>query len=129
MPFFNIVAETNENTVVTEYTPLPKRADGYQSEAELEADFISMLCEQGYGRLNIHTEAELIANLRAELQRLNNFTFTDDEWQRFFSSVLANSADGIVEKTRMIQEDSVQVLKRDDGTTKSIPVINKLIKK
>lgn len=125
MPFFNIVAETNENTVVTEYMPLPKRADGYQSEAELEADFISMLCEQGYTRLTIHTEAELIANLRAELQRLNNFTFTDDEWQRFFSSVLANSADGIVEKTRMIQEDSVQVLKCDDGTTKNITLIDK----
>lgn len=125
MPFFNIVAETNENTVVTEYTPLPKHADGYQSEAALEADFIQMLCDQGYGRLNIHTEAELITNLRAELQRLNNFAFTDDEWQRFFSSVLANSADGIVEKTRMIQEDSVQVLKRDDGTTKNITLIDK----
>ncbi|MDY2700311.1 MAG: type I restriction endonuclease subunit R, partial [Lachnospiraceae bacterium] len=125
MPYFNIVAETNENTVVTEYTPLPRRADSYQSEAELEAEFIRMLCEQGYTRLNIHTEAELIANLRAELQRLNSYTFSDDEWQRFFSSVLANSADGIVEKTRRIQEDSVQALRRDDGTTKNITLIDK----
>ena len=125
MPYFNIVAETNENTVVTEYTPLPRRADSYQSEAELEAEFIRMLCEQGYTRLSIHTEAELIANLRAELQRLNSDTFSDDEWQRFFSSVLANSADGIVEKTRRIQEDSVQALRRDDGTTKNITLIDK----
>ena len=125
MPFFNIVAETNENTVVTEYTPLPKRSDGYQSEAELEADFIRMLCEQGYTRLNIHTEGELIANLRKEMERLNNYTFTDGEWQRFFSSVLAKEGDGIVQKTRVIQEDSVQVLKRDDGTTKNITLIDK----
>ena len=53
MPYFNIVAETNENTVVTEYEPVPKRAEAYQSEAQLEKEFISMLCEQGYSYLRI----------------------------------------------------------------------------
>ena len=48
MPYFNIVAQTNENTVVTEYEPVKKRSDEYQSEAALEQEFIRMLCEQGY---------------------------------------------------------------------------------
>lgn len=56
MPYFNIVAETNENTVVTEYEPLKHRSDQYQSEADLEKEFIRMLCEQGYEYLPIHTE-------------------------------------------------------------------------
>ena len=38
MPYFNIVAETNENTVVTEYEPVKVRADQYQSEAALEKE-------------------------------------------------------------------------------------------
>ena len=64
MPFFNIVAATNENTVVTEYEPVKARSDSYQSEAELEKEFIRMLTEQGYTYLNIHTEADLVRNLR-----------------------------------------------------------------
>ena len=125
MPYFNIVAETNENTVVTEYIPLPKSTAGYQSEAELESKFISDLCEQGYTRLNIHTEDELIANLRRELERLNNYAFSDSEWQQFFSNCLANQTMGIEDKTRLIQEDNVQVLKRDDGTSRNITLIDK----
>ena len=64
MPFFNIVAATNENTVVTEYEPVKARSDSYQSEAELEKEFIRMLTEQGYTYLNIHSEEDLIRNLR-----------------------------------------------------------------
>ena len=56
MPYFNIVAQTNENTVVTEYEPVKAKSDSYQSEAELEKDFIRMLSEQGYEYLKIHTE-------------------------------------------------------------------------
>ena len=57
MPYFNIVAQTNENTVVTAYEPAKARSDSYQSEAELEREFIIMLSEQGYKYLPIHTEA------------------------------------------------------------------------
>ena len=67
MPYFNIVAQTNENTVVTEYEPVKLKSDSYQSEAELEKDFIKMLQEQGYEYLQIHTEADFIANLRSKL--------------------------------------------------------------
>ena len=125
MSYFNIVAQTNENTVVTEYEPISKRSDAYQSEAALEKEFIRMLCEQGYEYLPIHTEKDLIGNLRRKLEVLNDYTFTDGEWDRFFSNSIANQNDGIAEKTRRIQEDFVQVLKRDDGTSKNIKFIDK----
>ena len=102
MPFFNIVAETNENTVVTDYTPLPRTADAYQSEAELEKEFIEKLCEQGYAYLTIHTEKELIANLRTKLEELNHYTFSDSEWDKFFKNCIANQNEGIVEKTELV---------------------------
>ena len=125
MPYFNIVAQTSENTVVTEYEPVKARSDSYQSEAELEREFIRLLCEQGYEYLAIHTEADLISNLREKLEELNNYQFSDDEWKRFFSDCIANANDGIVEKTHKIQEDNVQVLKRDDGSSKNITLIDK----
>ena len=125
MPFFNIVAATSENTVVTEYEPVKARSDSYQSEAELEQEFIRLLCEQGYEYLQIHTEKDLIANLRLQLEKLNNYHFSEDEWRRFFADSIANANEGIVEKTRKIQEDNVQVLKRDDGSSKNITIIDK----
>ena len=125
MPYFNIVAETNENTVVTEYEPVKVRADQYQSEAALEKEFIRMLCDQGYEYLSIHTEKDLIVNLRTKLEELNNYKFTDTEWHQFFHSTVANPNEHIVEKTRKIQEDNVHVLKRDDGSSKNITLIDK----
>jgi type I restriction enzyme R subunit len=125
LPYFNIVAETSENTVVTEYEPVKARSESYQSEAALEKEFIRLLCEQGYEYLPIHTEADLVANLRAQLEKLNAYCFTDAEWERFFKNSLSNQNEGITEKTRRIQEDNVQVLKRDDGTSKNITLIDK----
>ena len=125
MSYFNIVAATNENTVVTEYEPVKTRSDNYQSESELEKEFIRLLCEQGYDYLPIHTEEDLIKNLRAKLEELNNYIFSDTEWERFFSDKIANKNEGIVEKTRKIQEDFVQVLKRDDAMSKNIMLIDK----
>ena len=125
MPYFNIVAQTNENTVVTEYEPVNAKSDSYQSEAELEKDFIRMLQEQGYEYLQIHTEADLVANLRTKLEALNNYSFTDNEWDFFFRNAIANQNEGIEDKARKIQEDHVQVLKRDDGTSKNIALIDK----
>lgn len=125
MSYFNIVAETNENTVVTEYKPIAVRSENYQSEAALEKEFIKMLGEQGYEYIRIRSESDLIDNLRKQLEKLNNYTFTDNEWKRFFSESIANSNEGIVEKTRKIQEDYVQVLKRDTGESKNIKLIDK----
>lgn len=125
MSYFNIVAQSSESTVVTEYKPQDKRSEAYQSEAQLEAEFIRLLREMNYERLTIHKEADLILNLRRKLSALNNYEFSDDEWNRFFSEVIANTNNGIVEKTRLIQEDHVQVLKRDDGSSKNIMLIDK----
>lgn len=85
MPYFNILVETSENTVVTEYEPVKKRSDSYQSEAELEQEFIRLLCEQGYEYLLIHTEKDLIANLRKKLEELNNYRFSEHRMGGFFS--------------------------------------------
>lgn len=123
--YFNIVAQSSESTVVTEYKPQSKRSEAYQSEADLEKEFIRLLCELGYGRLTIHKEADLIANLRTQLEKLNNYRFTDGEWKRFWDEVLANTNSGILEKTRLIQEDYVQVLRRDNGESKNIQLIDK----
>ena len=98
MPYFNIVAQTNENTVVTEYEPVKLKSDSYQSEAELEKDFIKMLQEQGYEYLQIHTEADLIANLRSKLEALNNYSFSDNEWKFFFKNAIANQNEGIEDR-------------------------------
>ena len=125
MSYFNIVAQSTESTVVTEYKPQSKRSDAYQSEAALEQEFIRLLCELGYERLTIHKEADLIANLRTQLEKLNNYRFTDGEWKRFWDEVLANTNSGILEKTRLIQEDYVQVLRRDNGESKNIQLIDK----
>ena len=91
----------------------------------MEDAFIRLLTEQGYTYLPIHSSDELIANLRARLEALNGYHFSDDEWKRFYSQNLSNANDGIVKKTRIIQEDSVQVLKRDDGSSKNITLIDK----
>ena len=125
MTYFNIVAQTNENTVVTEYEPVRTKSESYQSEAELEKEFIKMLQEQGYEYLRIHNENDLVVNLRHKLEELNDYHFSNSEWELFFNTVLANTNEGIVEKTRMIQEDNVQVLKRDDGSSKNITLIDK----
>ena len=125
MSRFNIVAASNESTVVAEYTPESKRSDQYQSEAALENEFIRMLSEQGYERLTIHDEKSLISNLRVKIEQLNDYQFTDKEWERFFSNYIANANEGIEEKTRTIQDDHVKTLLRDDGTTKNIKLIDK----
>lgn len=125
MSKYNVVMETSDSTVVAEYKPLKRKSDEYQSEAALEEELISMLEEQGYERLKIHNSDDLINNLRKQLEMLNKYSFSDDEWDRFFNNNIVNNNDGIVEKTRKIQVDHVQVLKRDDGTSKNIYLLDK----
>ena len=122
---YNVVMEMNDSTVVTEYEPVKRKSDSYQSEQALENEFIRMLTEQGYDYLEIHDSESLIKNLRTQLEIVNDYKFTDSEWNRFFNDSIANNNDGIVEKTRKIQEDNIQVLKKDDGTSKNITLIDK----
>ena len=120
------IALSNESTVVAEFVPdHAVREAVYQSEAELEKTFIKQLQVQAYEYLPITSEAELIANLRRQLEKLNKILFSDAEWERFFNTCIAGANDGILEKAARIQEDHIQVLKRNDGTTKNIYLIDK----
>lgn len=125
MSQYNIILSTSEATVVSEYEPQSTRSDAYQSESALEKAFIKLLTEQGYEYLNIDCQTALIENLRLQLEKLNGYKFSDKEWKYFFENQIANANEGIVEKTRKIQEDYIQVLKRDDGTSKNIYLIDK----
>ena len=125
MSQYNVILSTNESTVVAEYEPQGSRSDAYQSEAALEGAFIKLLQEQGYEYLTIHDSDALVNNLRTQLEKLNNYKFSDAEWDRFFTQNVSNANEGIEDKSQKIQEDSVQVLKRDDGTSKNIMLIDK----
>lgn len=125
MSQYNIIAESQEYTVVSEYDHVATPAETYQSEADLEREFIRLLGEQGYEYLPIHTEADLISNLRSQLEKLNRYSFTDNEWARFFNECIANKNDDIVAKTQKIQDDYIQVLKRDTGESQNIKLIDK----
>ena len=125
MSQYNIIAESAEYTVVSEYEHAVSTSEAYQSEAELEKEFIRLLGEQGYEYLPIHTEADLVSNLRTSLEKLNDYHFTNNEWEHFFNECIANKNDDIVAKTARIQEDYIQVLKRDNGESRNIYLIDK----
>lgn len=125
MSQFNVILASSESTVVAEYEPQGSRSDAYQSEAALEDAFIKLLSEQGYEYLTIHDSDALVSNLRVQLEKLNKYSFSDAEWKRFFSQNISNANEGIEDKSRKIQEDNVQVLKRDDGSSKNIMLIDK----
>ena len=124
-PRYEPIAVSSESTVVAEFLVDPSHEAGYQSEAELERVFIELLEEQAYEYLPLTSEAELIANLRAQLEALNGIEFSDAEWERFFTERIAGAKDGPVEKTIRLQEDHVQLLRRDDGSTKNVALIDK----
>lgn len=122
---YNMVMQMPESTVVAEYEPLKNTSEAYQSEAALEKAFIDMLCSQGYEYISVRNADDMAANLRRQLEKLNGFDFSDDEWRRFFSENIANPNASIEDKSRIIQEDNVQILKRDDGTTRNVTIIDK----
>lgn len=133
MPEYNVVACTDANTVVSSYQPLPRSDSTYENEAEMEKRLIQQLQSEGYEYLDIHSEDELKQNLRSQLEKLNNITFSNDEWKQLYNGVIANAKNGLVEKTRLIQQNYIQSIHRDDGTTKNIllfdhktPINNKL---
>src|SRR4051794_25333343 len=122
---YDPIAVSAESTVVAEYTPDAQAATDYQSEAALEAEFIALLQEQAYEYLPGTSEAQLVANLRVQLEALNSVTFSDGEWEQLFTGWIAKSGDGITDKTFRLQEDYQFPLKRDDGVTRNISLIDK----
>jgi type I restriction enzyme, R subunit len=122
---FEPIAITSENTVVSEYEATSRKTKAYESEAELEQAFVDLLQEQAYEYLRISSEEELVANLKVQIEKLNKITFSDSEWEKFFSESIAGEKDGIVEKTKRFQEDHIRVLKRDNGESKNVYLIDK----
>ncbi len=126
MNTFLPIAASGNSTVVAEYDPPARKEKSYQSEAELEKGLIAQLQKQEYEYLPIKTEADLVNNLRAQLERLNDIRFADDEWGRFFTGQLANPSQSILDKTAIIQANPAALpLERNDGSQKNIHLIDK----
>ena len=117
---YKVVMQAPKNTVVAQYTPEKIRSEHYQSEQELEESFIEELKSQKYEYLPIKTEEDLIKNLRVQLEKLNEFKFTDNEWNRFFKHEISKENAGIKEKTETIQQDQIKSLELDSGERKNI---------
>ncbi|MBX9755842.1 MAG: type I restriction endonuclease subunit R, partial [Pseudomonadaceae bacterium] len=122
---YDPIAVSAESTVVAEFVADANTADTYQSEADLEREFIKILQSQEYEYVSITTELDLIANLRSQVEALNSITFSDSEWNRFFTEKIAGANEGIEDKTVRIHEDYVQLLTRDDGSIKNVKLIDK----
>lgn len=123
---FSIIAEQPQSTVVARYDAPVRDNSSHQSEAELEKSLIKQLVTQGYEYPSIKNEKELIANMRKQLELLNDYHFTDKEWERFFTANIANEALGIEEKTEMIQRKNTGIsLELDNGEKKNIHLIDK----
>ena len=124
-PSYSVLLEGPESTVCAVAPTVNRDSTAYQSEAELEEELIAQLVDQGYERVNITSEPEMVANLRCQIERLNGLAFTDSDWERFFGDVVANKADGIVEKTRRIQRDPVIDFTLEDGTIRNVMLIDR----
>ncbi|KLI25492.1 type I restriction endonuclease subunit R [Brachyspira hyodysenteriae] len=121
----DIIKMSEESTVVAKYIPVERTRTKYQTEEELEQEFIKQLTEQGYEYINIKNENDLIKNLRKQLEKLNDYTFFDTEWENFFNTTIANGNEDIINKTEKIQENYIQAITLENGYTKNIKLIDK----
>jgi type I restriction enzyme, R subunit len=126
MSDYNTIAESKSFIVLEKYTPEWKVAESYQSEGDLEREFIQDLQNQGYEYLpSLNTPNALLANLRVQLQTLNNVQFCEGEWLRFVETWLDKPSDGIIEKTRKIHDDYIHDFVFDDGRIQNIYLLDK----
>jgi len=123
---YSPIAESNTFIVLDKYTREWKAADSYQSEGDLEREFIQDLQNQGYEYLpGLTTPEALLANVRTRLQTLNDVVFSDGEWSRFVETWLDKPSEGIIEKTRKIHDDYVHDFVFDDGRIRNIYLVDK----
>ena len=123
---YDILSENNQSTVVSHYErPDMVRETFYQSETDLEREMIEQLQRQGYEYVPIKQEEQLVENLRKQLERLNDYTFTDAEWERFFKGEISKEGNGITEKAQTIQQDHIKTLVLDNGQKRNIKLIDK----
>ena len=119
------IAEMTNGIILANYEEILQVQDTYQSEKELEDGMIRDLESQGYERFYGKTSEELYKNLKIQIERLNKVTFTDKEWERFLVEYLDCPNDGMIEKTRKIQENYIYDFIFDDGHLKNIKIIDK----
>ncbi|WP_349741210.1 type I restriction endonuclease subunit R [Roseateles cavernae] len=123
---YKTIAESNNFIVLDKYSKEWQVTEGYQSESDLEREFIQDLVHQGYeAPLGLNTPEALMANVRVALQELNNVLFSDAEWLRFVETWLHKPSDGIVEKTRKIHDNHVHDFVFDDGRIQNIYLLDK----
>ena len=126
MSDYKTIAESKNFIVLDKYTKEWQANESYQSEGDLERELIQDLVHQGYeAPSDLNTPAALLANVRAQLQALNNVQFAESEWKRFVETWLDKSSDGIVEKTRKIHDDYVHDFVFDDGRIQNIYLLDK----
>ena len=126
MSDYKTIAESKNFIVLDKYTKAWQANESYQSEGDLERELIQDLVHQGYeAPSGLNTPAALLANVRAQLQALNNVQFLDAEWQRFVETWLDKPSDGIIEKTRKIHDDYVHDFVFDDGRIQNIYLLDK----
>lgn len=120
------IAEMTGGIILAKYEKESSAHDkAYQSEADLERELIENLISQGYERFKASSNEDLYRNLRDKIEKLNKVLFTDEEWRRFLTEYLDAPNDGIVEKTRKIQENYIYDFKFDNGDLKNIKIIDK----
>lgn len=123
---YSPIAELENFIVLDKYTQEWKVADNYQSEGDLEREFIQDLQNQGYKYvLGLNTPEKLLANVREQLQALNNMRFLEGEWQRFVETYLDRPSDSIIDKTRKIHDDYIHDFVFDDGHIQNIYLLDK----
>lgn len=126
MSDYKTIAESKNFIVLDQYTPEWKAAENYQSESDLEREFILDLQNQGYEvPPGLNTIDALLGNVRVQLQALNNLQFADSEWLRFLETYLDKPSDGTVEKTRKIHDDFIHDFVFDDGRIQNIYLLDK----
>ena len=128
---YNTIAETQNYIVLDDYTKLSKVSEApttYQSEHALEREFIEDLIAQGYEYLpQLTTPAALLANVRTQLQSLNQVVFTDEEWKRFCEEYLDRASDSLVDKSRKIHDNYIYDFVFDDGHIQNIYLVDKKV--
>lgn len=119
------IAEMTNGIILANYEKILQVQESYQSETELEESMIKNLVLQGYEKFNGKTSDDLYKNLKVQLEKLNKITFTDEEWKRFLAEFLDSPNDGMIEKTRKIQENHIHDFTFDDGHLQNIKIIDK----
>lgn len=123
---YKTIAESNNFIVLDKYVKYSQVNEPYQSEYDLELDFISDLENQGYEYLrDLNTPDKMLANVRVQLQALNNVQFLDSEWQRFVEEYLDKSSDNSIDKTRKIHNDYIHDFVFDEGRIQNICLLDK----